>query len=132
MKIVEKIEQMYYNRQTQKELNDSNHPDIVESFMLGSGLTHRTFRNYVYLENLPDIKTALFKRNFEDLSDVNMCKHPLISLGTPFYNHNFNMVFVLIDSDKWKKVNIAITIAEKSSEDFKTQIKIITNTVENI
>jgi hypothetical protein len=133
--MIEKIKFFFESRKTYNLVSKANDYNVIKPFLHGTLIENRRFGKYIFVKNSNTNKLALEKRNFKDFKEIisNNVDWGLndeifdIVADTIQYNTKYNIMIAMVPEKIWDILNIAINIAENTTQDIPSQRSITIN-----
>lgn len=139
--MINKIKSLLNNKKSVKRFLEANDYVTVVPFLFGAQIENRKLGRYVFAIDTDDVNSLLDQRNFVDItSDENIFKSNLLERDDLLsliaedilYNQEFNILIAMVHPDNWGILNSAVNIAEATSDDFDTKVKITVNSINEL
>ena len=132
-----KIKDLLQKNRNSKRFFEANDYATVAPFLFGAQLENRKLGRYLFIKDDECAEQCLLERDFVDItiSNDNFFKSNILETDSllsiiaesAMYNQEFNIITSMIHPDNWKTLNTCINIAEATSDDFDTKVKITIN-----
>ena len=132
------IKNLIQKNRNNKRFFEANDYVTVVPFLFGAQLENRRLGRYIFTKDTDYSGQILLDREFVDIStDDTDFKSSILETDallsivaeSAMYNREFNIMLSMIHIDNWDTLNTCINIAESTSDDFDTKVKITINSL---
>ena len=134
-----KIKEFIQKNRNSKRFLEANEYGTVVPFLFGAQLENRKLGRYIFVKEDDSSEQLLLDRDFTDItiSHDTFFKSSILETDSllsiiaesVMYNQEYNIIISMIHIDNWKTLNTCINIAESTSDDFDTKVKITINSL---
>lgn len=136
--MLNKIKKLLQRNKNSKRFFEANEYGTVVPFLFGAQIENRKLGRYIFVKDDDNTEQLLSDRDFTNITTEDkyfksniLETDSLLSIiaESLMYNKEFNIILSLIHIDNWDTLNTCINIAEATSEDFDTKVKITINSL---